>query len=139
MKQEEGMKPAQPGAPVETAATSTEAGGSFVVNLDRIYFDFDKFDITAPSRETLAKDAGIIKANPGVKVVIEGHCDERGTSEYNLALGERRASAAKKYLVSLGVDESRLYTISYGEEKPADAGHNEAAWAKNRRVQYSQE
>jgi len=75
-----------------------------------------------------------MKKNPGAKVQIEGHCDERGTPEYNLALGQRRADSTKKYLVNLGIDGSRLSTISYGEEKPADPGHNEAAWAKNRRA-----
>jgi peptidoglycan-associated lipoprotein len=74
--------------------------------------------------------------NSQEKIVIEGHCDERGTAEYNIALGERRAKSVKRYLINLGVDSSQLSTISYGEERPADPGHNEAAWAKNRRAEF---
>jgi peptidoglycan-associated lipoprotein len=102
----------------------------------KIYFDFDKFELKAESVEVLNELAAYLKANPGIKATVEGHCDERGTNEYNLALGERRAKAAYDYLVSQGVDESRLETISYGEEKPVDPGHNEEAWAKNRRAQF---
>jgi len=127
------------GGKSELASTSAISPTSTNIGLGTIYFDFDKYDVSATARETLAKNAETVKANSGVKVVVEGHCDERGTAEYNLALGERRSTSAKKYLVSLGVDESRLYTISYGEEKPADAGHNEVAWSKNRRVQFSEE
>lgn len=104
--------------------------------LENVYFDFDKSDLRPDARATLEKNAEWIKNNPGVKIQIEGHCDERGTEEYNLALGERRANAVKNYLVSLGVDPDRLYTISYGEELPADPGHNEEAWAKNRRAHF---
>jgi peptidoglycan-associated lipoprotein len=77
-----------------------------------------------------------MKNNTFATVTIEGHCDERGTDEYNIALGERRANSAKRYLVNLGVDSSRLETVSYGEEKPVDSGHNEAAWKKNRRAHF---
>jgi peptidoglycan-associated lipoprotein len=78
-----------------------------------------------------------MKANPNIKARIEGHCDERGTNEYNLALGDRRANSAKEFLLNLGIAENRLTTISHGEEKPIDPGHDEAAWAKNRRAQFA--
>jgi peptidoglycan-associated lipoprotein len=98
-----------------------------------IHFDFDKYLIKPQDRKILDAAADWIKMNKPKMVTIEGHCDERGTSEYNLALGDRRANEAKKYLVSLGVNEKYFKTISYGEERPLDPGHNEAAWAKNRR------
>lgn len=101
--------------------------------LKDIHFDFDKYDIRPEDAEILKGNAAVLQKNPTVKIQIEGHCDERGTSEYNLALGERRANSAKKYLVSLGIAESRVSTISYGKEKPLDPGHNKEAWAKNRR------
>lgn len=99
-----------------------------------IYFAFDRSDLSASARETLAGIADRMEKISSVRLRLEGHADERGTSEYNLALGERRANAAERYLISLGIDENRLSTISYGEEMPADAGHSEEAWAKNRRV-----
>lgn len=108
---------------------------SFVFD-KKIYFDFDRFDLTSESIATLNELAAYLKTNPGLKVTIEGHCDERGTNEYNLALGERRAKAAYDYLVSQGVDGQRLSRVSYGEERPVDAGHNEEAWAKNRRSEF---
>jgi len=98
-----------------------------------IRFDFDKFDLKPEARETLKKAAAYMTANKNVDVLVEGHCDERGTVEYNLALGEKRAQSAMKFLVDLGVDKARIKTISYGKEKPLDPGHNEEAWAKNRR------
>ncbi len=104
--------------------------------LKRIHFDFDKYNIRHEDAEILEKNAAVLKKFPTVKIQIEGHCDERGTNEYNLALGERRASSAKKYLVSLGIDEKRISTISYGEERPLDPGHNEGAWTKNRRAEF---
>jgi len=103
---------------------------------EKIYFDFDKSDLKPEARATLRKKADWLNENPGFYMWIEGHCDERGTSEYNLALGERRAHAAKEFLKALGVSEGRLRTISYGEERPADPGHNEEAWAKNRRDEF---
>jgi len=111
---------------------------AFIEKLKTIHFDYDKAEIKPEDRENLANNAETIKAHPTVHVVIEGHCDERGTDEYNLALGERRARTAKKYLVSLGVNESNLSTMSYGVEKPVDPGHNEEAWAKNRRAEFTQ-
>ncbi len=102
--------------------------------LNDIHFDLDRYDIKADDASILQKDYNWIKANnPKGLIVVEGNCDERGTVEYNLALGERRAQAAEKYLVSLGVAKSRMKTISYGKSKPVDPGHDEAAWAKNRR------
>jgi peptidoglycan-associated lipoprotein len=99
-----------------------------------IHFDFDKYDIRGEDEAILRENAAWLKKNPKMKIQIEGHCDERGTAEYNLALGERRANITKKYLVSLGVASDRISTISYGEERPLDPGHNEGAWAKNRRA-----
>lgn len=98
-----------------------------------VLFDFDRSDLKPAGRETLKKLADYLTVKKEATVLIEGHCDERGTVEYNLALGEKRALNAMKYLVSLGVDKGRIKTISYGKERPLDPGHNEAAWAKNRR------
>ncbi|MGD9331598.1 MAG: peptidoglycan-associated lipoprotein Pal [Desulfobacterales bacterium] len=103
---------------------------------EHIYFGFDSAALSAIAQATLKQKAAWLKANDGATVVIEGHCDERGTNEYNLALGERRAQSARAYLVDLGISSSRLSTISYGEERPLDTRHNEEAWAKNRRGQF---
>lgn len=107
-----------------------------VSDLIDVFFAFDQADLTSEGRNDLARNARLLKTVSGVKVVIEGHCDERGTSEYNLGLGERRADTVKTYLVSLGVSASRIRTISYGEEKPFAAGHNEEAWQQNRRAHF---
>ncbi len=101
-----------------------------------INFEFDKFNLKPEARETLRRHADWLLEHTGFDVIIEGHCDERGTSEYNLALGERRAASAMKYVVNLGVDKKRLTTISYGEELPLNAGHNEESWARNRRAHF---
>ena len=106
------------------------------VTVSDINFDFDKSNIRPDAREILKINADFLLKNGNSKVVIEGHCDERGTAEYNMALGQRRAQEAKKYLVNLGIKESRMKTISYGEERPLDPGHNEEAWAKNRRAHF---
>lgn len=98
-----------------------------------IRFDFDKYDLRPEAREILREHADWLLKHTEFEVIIEGHCDERGSGEYNLALGERRAQAARDYLVTLGVDNGRLTTISYGEELPLDPSHNEEAWTKNRR------
>jgi peptidoglycan-associated lipoprotein len=103
---------------------------------EAIYFDFDQYDLKEPAKAVLTKKAGWLKANPDFRLRIEGHCDERGTNEYNVALGDRRAHEAKKYLEYLGVSGERISTISYGEERPADPRHNEEAWAKNRRDEF---
>lgn len=106
-----------------------------VVNVgDRVFFGFDKSDLTAEARATLDRQAAWMKKYPAVKATMEGHCDERGTREYNLALGERRAAAAKNYLVAAGIAADRVKTVSYGKERPAVLGSNEAAWAQNRRA-----
>ena len=107
-----------------------------VAGLERIHFDFDQFTLSAEARSVLTQNAKYLKANSGVKAVIEGHCDERGSDEYNLALGESRALAAKSYLVSLGINAKRLSVISYGEEKPLTKASNENAWAQNRRAEF---
>ena len=100
---------------------------------DRIFFAFDRSDISPEAREILTRQAEWLRRYPNVTVTIEGHCDERGTREYNLALGERRATAVKTYLVSLGVPAAQLETISYGKEKPAVLGSTDQSWAQNRR------
>ena len=102
--------------------------------LKDIHFEFDKYDIRREDEGILKENAVFLKKNSKAKIQIEGHCDERGTVEYNLALGERRANNTKKYLVFLGIPSDRILTISYGKEKPLDKGHSEQAWAKNRRA-----
>ncbi len=101
-----------------------------------VFFDFDKYNIRDDQVENLEHDAAYLKKWKSVRILIEGHCDERGTNEYNMALGHRRASAAKDYLVSLGVEESRIEIISYGEERPFALGHNEDSWWQNRRAHF---
>ena len=103
---------------------------------ENIYFEFDKARLLPESKAVLRVKAEWLKANPEALAIIEGHCDERGTNEYNLALGDRRAQSAKTYLVDLGIAAERLTCISYGEERPLDPGHDEAAWARNRRAQF---
>jgi peptidoglycan-associated lipoprotein len=98
-----------------------------------IHFDFDKSFIREDAKPILSGVADQLRKNKGLRLLIEGHCDERGTSEYNMALGDRRAESARAYLVSLGVPATAISTVSFGKEKPLDPGHNEAAWAKNRR------
>lgn len=100
------------------------------------FFEYDESDVTGAAQQALNEDAAVLKQHPTWVVTIEGHCDERGTAEYNLALGERRAVAARAYLVSLGISADRLHTVSYGKEFPFDPGHDEAAWAKNRRAHF---
>lgn len=98
-----------------------------------IYFDYDKSNVREKDYPILNKIGDWLKDNGNVSLMIEGHCDERGSNEYNMALGEQRALSVRRYLTGLGVEADRIYTISYGEEKPADAGHTESSWAKNRR------
>ena len=104
--------------------------------LKDLHFAFDRYDLNPETREILAQNADFILRFPEAIIQIEGHCDERGTNEYNLALGERRATSAKRYLLSLGVPVNRLSTISYGEELPLDPRHGEDAWARNRRAHF---
>ncbi len=120
----------------ETTTTTVQPGSQedLVLNVgDRVFFGFDKYDLSDEAQGTLQRQAAWLKANPTVTLLIEGNADERGTREYNLALGERRATAVKNYLVTLGISANRLSTISYGKERPVALGHNEAAWAQNRR------
>ena len=107
-----------------------------VAALKEVYFDFDKYDIRAEDAKTLDANAAWLKSNGDNLVLIEGHCDERGTNEYNLALGERRAKSTMNYLVSQGVQANRITIISYGEERPQCTEHNEACWSKNRRSHF---
>jgi peptidoglycan-associated lipoprotein len=133
-------------APPPTADVEEETLPSDLVELNRVlvergligdvYFAFDKYDLTAESRERLAQNASFMKENPGYLFTIEGHCDERGTNEYNLALGQRRATAAKDYVVSLGVAADLLRTISYGEERPFCRQSDESCWQQNRRAHF---
>jgi len=102
--------------------------------LKDIHFDFDKYDIRRGDEEILRENVALLKKYPRVKIQVEGHCDERGTVEYNLALGERRANQTKQNLISLGIASDRISTISYGKERPLDRGHTEEAWAANRRA-----
>ena len=100
---------------------------------ENIYFDFDKSDLKPEAQEVLKRKAEWLRNNPGESIIVEGHCDERGTNNYNLALGDRRAQSAQNFLIDLGIAESRLTRISYGEEHPADPRHNSEAWSQNRR------
>lgn len=119
----------------EAAMRKITAARNLFMNED-IYFDFDKSDLKPETQEALKSKAEWLRKNPGESVIIEGHCDERGTNEYNLALGDRRAQSAKNFLNDLGIAKSRLTTISYGEERPADPRQNETAWSKNRRAHF---
>jgi peptidoglycan-associated lipoprotein len=105
-----------------------------VISLEDVFFDFDKYNISDAYKQVLAKDADQLMKNHAQKVLVEGHCDERGTIEYNMALGEKRAKAVVDFFTTYGIPADRITWISYGKEKPFDTGHNEAAWAKNRRA-----
>ncbi|MBD3271721.1 MAG: peptidoglycan-associated lipoprotein Pal [Elusimicrobia bacterium] len=105
-------------------------------NLATVYFDYDKAVLRSDAKTALKENAEYLKENADLEVLVEGHCDERGTIEYNMALGQRRAAAVRDYLSKLGISKGRISTISYGEEKPVDYGHTEAAWAKNRRAEF---
>lgn len=135
--------PQAPSAPAPTPAPPPVAGPvpgtqahftQAMQGRDTIFFDTDKYDIDAEDQAALRQQAQYLQQYPNIRATVEGHCDERGTREYNLALGERRANAAKNYLVSLGIAENRLTTVSYGKERPLDTGSNESAWARNRRA-----
>ncbi|MEZ0259691.1 MAG: peptidoglycan-associated lipoprotein Pal [Alphaproteobacteria bacterium] len=105
-----------------------------VVNVgDRVFFGYDQYDLTSEARSTIERQAQWMKQYPSVSIMVEGHADERGTREYNIALGEKRASAVRNYLIANGVEPSRLQTISYGKERPAVMGAEETSWAQNRR------
>ena len=104
--------------------------------LKDVFFDYDQYDVRADQRDAMAANAEWLKKWPTVKVQVEGHCDERGSNKYNMALGDKRANAARDYLVSLGIDAARVSTLSYGEERPFVDGHDEAAWSQNRRAHF---
>ncbi len=127
---------APPAAPPAQVQSSVVPGSvqDFKVNVgDTVHFEYDKYDITAEDKDVLQRQATWLQKYPQVRVTVEGHCDERGTREYNLALGARRANSVKEYLVSLGVSSARLDTISYGKERPICTESDESCWAQNRR------
>jgi peptidoglycan-associated lipoprotein len=130
--------PAAPAAPAAPGPAARPSPAEFMANpaLQDVHFDFDKYDIRSEDAKILDANASWLKSNQNQLVLIEGHCDERGTNEYNLALGERRAKSAMNYLVSQGVQASRITIISYGEERPQCTEHTEACWAKNRRAHF---
>lgn len=120
------------GMPVNGATPGTQQ--DLVVNIgDRVFFGYDQYDLTAEARSMVEKQAQWLKTYPNVNIMVEGHCDERGTREYNLALGEKRATAVRNYLIANGVAPNRIQTISYGKERPAVTGSDEQSWAQNRR------
>ena len=127
----------------DTSETSTDPYGEDPVERDpldifkTVYFDFDKYNLRADAKRDLQHNVEVMKKNADWKILIAGHCDERGTVEYNLALGEKRARSARDYLTSLGIEANRIEIISYGKEKPADYGHTEAAWSLNRRAVFT--
>ncbi len=124
-------------AAAQKKATATVAPAKELYEFTDIHFGFDNFDLKGEARVIVDKHAAWLNKNKDVKITIEGHCDERGTEEYNLALGDRRANAAAKYLIDMGIDGKRIIAISYGSERPLDPQHNETAWARNRRVHFA--
>jgi peptidoglycan-associated lipoprotein len=126
----------QPTPRVDSDSIRDKTIGQLSSYLNPAFFDYDKADIRTDARDVLAANATWLKKYPSVQFTIEGHCDERGTAQYNLALGDRRANAAKDYLASLGVDAGRIKTVSYGKERPFTAGHDEDSWQKNRRAHF---
>jgi peptidoglycan-associated lipoprotein len=121
-------------APTPDPAPSSELNPSAISD---VFFDFDSYALTSEAKGSLEANANELKRVSAANITIEGHCDERGTKAYNLALGEKRANAAKDFLVALGVSASRISTVSYGKERPFDPGHDESAWAKNRRAHFA--
>ena len=139
--QQAAVQPAQEPAPepqVEEVkpAPEPEAADAGPIEFEDINFDFDRYELKKRSRLILTQIACLLFDERELSLIIEGHCDERGSNEYNLALGERRAKAAKNYMIEMGVEPHRISTLSYGEEMPLARGHNEAAWAKNRRARF---
>jgi peptidoglycan-associated lipoprotein len=130
-------EPVQPTAQAEAAKAPEPAAPAEVFAPKTVFFAFDDYSLNGDAQSNLQGLADHLKKTQNAVVQIEGHCDERGSVEYNLALGERRAQSVKNYLVQLGVEGGRLSTISYGEEKPSSDGHDEAAWAKNRRAEFT--
>lgn len=134
-KAKEDMEAKLKGDAEAEARMKAEAEARAARSYETTYFDYDKANIRDDQKASLTASADKLKANGDIKVTLEGHCDERGTAEYNLALGQKRAESAKSFLVKAGVAADRVKTVSLGKERPADAGHTEAAWAKNRRVE----
>lgn len=130
------VPPAAGPAEAAAAKASAPSGADLQRGLEKIYFDFDSPTLTDASRRTLTENAELLARNSQLKVRVDGHCDERGSDDYNLALGQKRADAAVRYLTTLGIGAERLSSLSYGKEKPAVAGHDEAAWSKNRRDEF---
>jgi peptidoglycan-associated lipoprotein len=126
-------KKAPPAAEITKVPEKKEIMAQEMTQLSDIHFDFDKSDLRPNDRKILSSHADWLSKNESYDVKIEGNCDERGTEEYNMALGQRRADEAKKYLINMGIDKKRISTISYGKDRPLDPRHNEEAWAKNRR------
>lgn len=123
---------------VEVGEADIRDGGQFIEtpDLQAIHFDYDAYALSEEARGTLRRNADYLRKHPDLDILVAGHCDERGTTEYNLALGERRAQAVRDYLGSLGIEARRIETISFGEERPLDPGHDELAWALNRRAHF---
>jgi peptidoglycan-associated lipoprotein len=119
------------------AAQAAQAAQAAVLVMDDVHFEYDKYTLTPEARQILNETARRLKEKPDLVIQIEGHCDERGTQEYNLALGQRRAQAAKDYLANFGIDPGRITIISYGEERPLDPASNEDAWSRNRRAHFN--
>ena len=118
----------------ESASITPGSQEDLIVNVgDRVFFNYDSSDLDSDAQELLQDQVAWLKQHSNVSVIVEGHCDERGTREYNLALGEKRAQSVKNYLISLGISSDRISTISYGKERPAVVGSNDGAWAQNRR------
>jgi len=126
----------QPPPPPPPPPTTTEDTGAWKDQVQDVFFDYDKYEIRSDARDMLQKDAGALKEHSAGSLVLEGHCDERGTPEYNLALGQRRADAVLAYLKDLGVETGSVQTVSYGEERPFAQGHDESSWSQNRRVHF---
>lgn len=143
-QQEQEMKMAQPsgtqgGVVGETPAKAdTEGLENQIAEFENtyVYFDYDRYTLSPQAKEILKSKAAFLKSHTDMALRIQGNCDERGTTEYNMALGERRARSAQEYLISLGVSKGRITTVSYGEERPVDPGHDENAWSKNRNDQF---
>jgi peptidoglycan-associated lipoprotein len=127
---------APPPPPPPPAAAQPSMSDLFDQNVKDAYFDLDKSDLRPDARATLTKDAEFLRSYPQARVSIEGHCDERGSTEYNLGLGQRRADSAKNFLVSLGISADRMTTVSYGKERPVCTEHNESCWQQNRRAHF---
>lgn len=134
---EPAMTPSDSGTLSGSGTGSSGSAGDVGIpssDLQTAYFAYDSYSLTGETRSALKANATWLKQNPNARIQVEGHCDERGTTEYNMALGDRRANAVKTYLAKLGVDRGRMDTISFGEDRPADPGHDETGWAKNRRA-----